>query len=126
VKVVRGREKSRRTERGRTGHFSGRVWLEPMLEGEGSRSNYVVFEPEARTYWHRHSGDQVLYVVAGEGGVENSTADTAMIRPGDVVHIRAGEKHWHGAAPSCLMAHIAMTMGASEWLDQVSGSDYAL
>lgn len=126
MKVVHGREKHRETERGPTAHFTGTVWLDPMLEAEVSRSNYVVFEPRARTYWHRHSGDQVLYVVAGEGAVENSTGDTAVIRPGDVVHIPAGEKHWHGAAQSCLMAHVAMTTGESKWLGEVSDSDYAI
>ena len=31
-----------------------------------------------------------------------------MIRPGDQVFFEPGEEHWHGAAPSRFMTHIAM------------------
>jgi hypothetical protein len=30
------------------------------------------------------------------------------IRPGDVVWFAPGEKHWHGAAPTTAMTHIAI------------------
>ena len=30
------------------------------------------------------------------------------IRPGDVVTIPAGAKHWHGAAPATAMTHLAI------------------
>jgi len=31
-----------------------------------------------------------------------------VIRPGDRVFFEPGEDHWHGAAPSCFMTHLAM------------------
>src|SRR5439155_26474062 len=31
------------------------------------------------------------------------------IGPGDVVHFRRKELHWHGAAPNCFMTHVAIT-----------------
>jgi quercetin dioxygenase-like cupin family protein len=95
-----------------------------MLDVEDGRSNYVVFEPGARTHWHQHSGIQVLYVVAGEGAVATASGERTVIRAGDVVYFPARERHWHGAGPSSLMAHIALTLGENEWLDEVSDADY--
>jgi quercetin dioxygenase-like cupin family protein len=39
------------------------------------------------------------------------------IRPGDVVWFPPGEKHWHGAAPTTAMTHIAI----QEQLDGKAG-----
>jgi quercetin dioxygenase-like cupin family protein len=51
------------------------------------------------------------------------------IRPGDVVWIPPGQKHWHGASPTTGMTHIAITEGLDgnlvEWLEKVSDEQYA-
>ena len=50
------------------------------------------------------------------------------IRPGDVVSIPPGVKHWHGAVATKTMTHIAVTEtldGKSvEWFEQVSADQY--
>lgn len=50
------------------------------------------------------------------------------IRPGDVVLIAPGEKHWHGASPTCAMTHIAIQekLGGKvvDWLEKVSDEQY--
>jgi quercetin dioxygenase-like cupin family protein len=50
------------------------------------------------------------------------------IRPGDVVSIAPGEKHWHGASPTTSMTHIAIQerLGdkAADWMEQVSDEQY--
>jgi quercetin dioxygenase-like cupin family protein len=50
------------------------------------------------------------------------------IRPGDVVWFPPGEKHWHGAALTTAMTHIAIQEKlegkAVEWLEQVSDEEY--
>ena len=44
------------------------------------------------------------------------------IRPGDVVSIAPGEKHWHGAAPTTAMIHIAIQESLNgkvvDWMEQ--------
>ena len=46
------------------------------------------------------------------------------IRPGDVVCFAPGEKHWHGAAPTTAMTHIAIQEQldgkAVDWMEKVS------
>ena len=50
------------------------------------------------------------------------------IRPGDVVWIPPGVKHWHGAAATTGMTHIAITESLdgknSEWMEKVSDEQY--
>jgi len=90
---------------------------------------YVTFEPGARTVWHTHPVGQTLVVTLGTGLVQRVGGPVETIRPGDVVWIPAGVKHWHGAAPSTGMTHIAITEmlngKAVDWLEPVSDAQYA-
>ena len=98
-------------ERGPT--FSGRVWADPVLRAEQRvMVNNVFFEPGSRTYWHRHEVAQVLYVTIGVARVQTRDGHGESLRPGDVVHITAGEEHWHGAQPDAFMSHLAIGIGA--------------
>lgn len=50
------------------------------------------------------------------------------IRPGDVVWIAPGEKHWHGAGPATVMSHIAVVEQldgkSADWMEKVSDEQY--
>ena len=77
------------------------------------RCNVVNFSAGATTGWHAHDSDQILVVTAGKGVVANETEERE-ITVGDVVHIKAGERHWHGARPNTTLSHITITTsGAS-------------
>jgi quercetin dioxygenase-like cupin family protein len=92
---------------------------EPARAG-GSR---VTFEPGARTAWHAHPLGQTLVVTAGCGRVQHEGGPVEEIRPGDVVWIPPGVKHWHGAAPTTAMTHIAIQEKLDgkvvEWMEEV-------
>jgi quercetin dioxygenase-like cupin family protein len=89
---------------------------------------YVTFEPGARTAWHTHPLGQTLIVTAGCGLVQREGGSIEEIRPGDVVWFPPGEKHWHGAALTTPMTHIAIQEeldGKSvDWLEHVSDEQY--
>jgi quercetin dioxygenase-like cupin family protein len=50
------------------------------------------------------------------------------IRPGDVIWFPPGEKHWHGAAPTTAMTHIAIQEARNgspvDWMEKVSAEQY--
>jgi len=48
----------------------------------------------------------------------------AWVRAGDAVWFPPGEEHWHGAGPDTWMAHNAISLGTTEWLDPVTSEDY--
>jgi quercetin dioxygenase-like cupin family protein len=88
----------------------------------------VTFEPGARTAWHTHPLGQTLIVTAGAGRAQRWGGPIEEIRPGDVVWFPPGEKHWHGAAPTTAMTHIAVQEQLDgkpvDWLEQVSDQQY--
>ena len=109
-------------------YFSGTSYLHP-LSTEGVAISNVTFEPGCRNFWHiHHKGGQILLVTGGRGWYQQWGKPAQALKPGDVVHIPAGVKHWHGAARDSWFSHLAVAVpaeGASnEWLEQVADEEY--
>ena len=120
------------TRRGPSDWFTGTVWQDPVIEAPPParlRCARVTFEPGARTAWHTHPFGQTLHVLSGVGRVQSWGGPLAEIRPGDTIWIPPGEKHWHGAAPTSGMVHLAMQEAldgvSADWLEQVSDAIYS-
>ena len=77
------------------------------------RCNVVNFRAGATTGWHTHDCDQILLVTAGKGTVATDKEERE-ITVGDVAHIKAGERHWHGATANSAMSHITVTIPGSK------------
>jgi quercetin dioxygenase-like cupin family protein len=112
--------------------FTGTVRIDSSFKGsESARVSgaIVTFEPGARTAWHTHPLGQTLIVTAGCGRVQREGGQIEEIRPGDIVWFPPGEKHWHGAAPTTAMTHIAIAEildgKVVEWLEKVTDEEYA-
>lgn len=111
--------------------FTGNVRVDPLFQAdEPARvsGSHVTFEPGARTAWHTHPLGQTLIVTSGCGRVQLDGGPVQEIRPGDVVWIAPHERHWHGAAPTTAMTHIAIQESldgrAVDWLEHVRDEDY--
>lgn len=113
------------------GYFTGDVRQTPVIETPDParvRAVVVTFEPGARTHWHTHPLGQTLHVLSGLGRAQREGGPVEAIHPGDTVWFPPGEKHWHGAAPTVAMAHLAIQEAldgrAVDWLEPVSDADY--
>jgi len=111
--------------------FTGAVRIDPLNNAPSPARvgcAAVTFEPGARTAWHSHPLGQTLVVIAGCGRAQRWGGPLEEIKPGDVVWIAPGEKHWHGAAPTTGMTHIAIQEyldgGAAQWMEHVSDEQY--
>jgi quercetin dioxygenase-like cupin family protein len=111
--------------------FTGTVRFDPLLQAPDPalvQCVSVTFEPGARTAWHTHPLGQTLIVTAGCGWAQREGGPIETIRPGDVVWIAPGEKHWHGATATTAMTHIAIQERhngrAVDWLEHVSDEQY--
>ena len=111
--------------------FTGTVRIDPLFQAPEPalvQGAQVTFEPGARTAWHTHPLGQTLIVTAGCGRVQREGGPVEEIRPGDVVSFAPGEKHWHGAAPTTAMTHIAIQEAldgkAVDWMEKVTDADY--
>jgi|SRR6185312_9443413 len=111
--------------------FTGTVRIDSLFQpSEPARAAgaAVTFEPGARTAWHTHPLGQTLIVTAGFGWAQREGGSIEEIRPGDVVWFAPNEKHWHGAAPTTGMTHIAIQESLNgkvvEWMEKVSEQQY--
>ena len=125
------RSGSQSSGKGPAEYFTGSVRIDPLFKASNpSRASggRVTFEPGARTAWHTHPLGQTLIVTAGCGLVQRWGGQIEEIRPGDVVSIPPGEKHWHGATATTAMTHIAIQENldgkAVEWMEKVSDEQY--
>jgi len=125
------RSGSQASGKGPADWFTGTVRIDPLFAANAlarAAGNAVTFEPGARTAWHTHPLGQILIVTAGCGRVQRWGGPIEDIRPGDVVRFEPGEKHWHGAAPTTAMTHIAIQESldgkAADWMEHVSDQQY--
>lgn len=124
MKINRGREDAAASDlRGPT--FTGEIWADPVLAtDDGVTVNTVFFPPGGRTYWHHHERGQILLVTHGRGFVQVRGGEGAWVAAGDVVYFPAGEEHWHGAGPDSYLTHTAISLGTTDWADEVTPADY--
>jgi quercetin dioxygenase-like cupin family protein len=111
--------------------FTGAVRIDPLMQAPDPArvvAAMVTFEPGARTAWHTHPLGQTLIVTAGRGRAQRWEGPVEEIRPGDVIWFAPGEKHWHGAAPTTAMTHIAIQERldgqTADWMEKVSDAQY--
>jgi quercetin dioxygenase-like cupin family protein len=125
------RSGSQPSGRGPTEYFTGAVRIDPLFEAPDParvRAASVTFEPGARTAWHTHPLGQTLIVTAGCGCAQCWNGPIEAMHPGDVIWSARGEKHWHGAAPTTAMTHIALQEALDgkivDWMEKVSDEQY--
>jgi quercetin dioxygenase-like cupin family protein len=121
------------TSLGRSDWFTGSVFLDAVAVPSGSSRIGAVsvhFAPGARTAWHTHPHGQTIWVTEGVGLCQRRGGAIEVIRPGDSVFFEPVEEHWHGAASTRFMTHIAMQQADDQgsvvtWGDHVTDEEYA-
>lgn len=125
------RQGSQAATKGSPDYFIGSVTVDQRFQrSDPARvgGGIVTFEPGARTAWHTHPLGQTLIVTSGTGWVQREGGPVEEIRPGDVVWIPPGVRHWHGATATTAMSHVAIAEALDgksvDWMEQVSEEQY--
>jgi 4-carboxymuconolactone decarboxylase len=112
-------------------YFTGSVRIDPLFETKdpsNTSGSYVTFEPGARSAWHTHPLGQTLIVTAGTGWIQQEGGEKQEIKPGDVIWIPPGVKHWHGATATNGMTHLAIQGKVDgknvDWMEKVTEEQY--
>ena len=90
----------------------------------------VSFEPGCRNNWHIHHGAvQMLICVSGRGWYQEWGKESVELKPGVVIAVPEGVKHWHGAAADSWMQHLTYHANvqpgnSNEWLEPVDDEWY--
>jgi quercetin dioxygenase-like cupin family protein len=130
VKIVRNVIK---TTVGSGSGYTGTAYADTIATPtDGSRlvASNVHFAPGARTAWHSHPKGQTIWVTEGVGLVQRRGGAIEVVHPGDRVFFEPDEDHWHGAAATRFMTHIAMLElgddgNAATIGEQVTDAEYA-
>ena len=116
LRIIRAAE-GETTNRTGSSIFEGTVHSRALVEASTSQHVAVAlvhFSAGARTRMHRHTSDQLLYVLNGIGQV-GDLQSAQVIASGDCVIIPAGTDHWHGAGDTgSPMTHLTVTQAGSE------------
>ena len=112
-------------------YFDGTSYLN-MISMDHVVIGNVTFEPACRNHWHIHhaksGGGQILLVTCGRGWYQEFGKPAQALKPGDVVHIPANVKHWHGAAKDSAFQHLAVEVDgaekSTEWCEPVDAQEY--
>ena len=125
------RSGSQASGKGPDEYFTGSVRIDPLFTAPDPArvvGASVTFEPGARTAWHTHPLGQTLIVTAGYGHAQRWGGSIEHIRPGDVIWFAPGEKHWHGAAKTTAVTHIAIQERLDgktvDWMEKVSDEQF--
>lgn len=87
------------------------------------RVSLVTFPPGVSTHWHRHTGGQLLVVLAGTARVQDRGGNVDVVGPGESCLARPDVEHWHGAAGDGPMTHIAISGLQTLWGEAPHASD---
>jgi quercetin dioxygenase-like cupin family protein len=121
------------TNAGPADWFTGSVFVDAIAAPEGDwriGASSVHFTPGARTAWHTHPHGQAIWVTEGVGFCQREAGPIEVIRPGDRVYFEPGENHWHGAATTRFLTHIAIQQADDQgnvvsWGEHVTDAEYA-
>ena len=121
------------TTAGPSDWFTGAVYIDAVAAPSGTShvmASSVHFTPGARTAWHTHPNGQSIWVTEGVGLAQRQGGPIEVIRPGDRVFFEPGEVHWHGAAATRFMVHVAIVQVDDEgtpaiWGEHVTDEEYA-
>ncbi len=113
------------------GNFTGTVWVTPLLPADSTLNasiGNVVFEPKARSKWHKHPGGQTLLALDGMGYYQEKGKPVQILRKGDVARCPPDVEHWHGASHDHWFVQLAITpehpKGRVIWLHEVGEEVY--
>lgn len=114
-------------------YFTGTVWNQRLVSGDSvtqCQTSNVTFEAGSRTRWHIHTGTQILLCNAGKGWYQEQGQAARELQAGDVVVIRPGVVHWHGASAIHEFSHLSVIPNPEKnkdtWLEAVNEEDYQL
>jgi 4-carboxymuconolactone decarboxylase len=115
------------------GNFTGTVYVQQVFSADSAFNapiGNVVFEPKARSKWHRHPGGQTLLALDGVGYYQEKGKELQILRQGDAVRCPPDVEHWHGASHDDWFVQLAITpehpAGRVIWLHAVSDAEYQM
>jgi quercetin dioxygenase-like cupin family protein len=91
---------------------------------DGMLTRRIRFEAGARTHWHTHTHQQMLWAEEGRGLYQELGGPVKELVKDVPVLTRANVPHWHGAAPDSHVVHLTIYGGDIKWGAPVTDAEY--
>ena len=98
----------------------------PDITINGKPAPGAIWEPGMRSYWHCHSGGQLLMLDQGVGRIQVRGERMRTLHRGETHFAGSGVEHWHGGAADQSGHFFQTTVGESTtyWMEEVGREDY--
>lgn len=98
----------------------------PDITINGKPGPGAIWEPGMRSYWHCHTGGQVMMLDQGSGRVQVRGEKVRILHRGDTHYAGPGVEHWHGGAPDQSGHFFQTSIGDTTtlWMEEVGREDY--
>ncbi len=99
------------------------------VDNEGARLSRRGFDAGARSHWHVHGQDQLLFVQEGRMRYQAEGGRMQEVNLHESTYLTSGIAHWHGAVPDQDLTQVSVTFArddgaAFEWLEAVTDAQY--
>jgi hypothetical protein len=107
-----------------TGVYTQKTVPEIVINGQPAPG--AIWQPGMRSYWHCHTGAQIMMLHEGVGRVQKRGERVRTLHRGETEYAGSGVEHWHGAAPDMHAHYFQTTIGANTtlWMEEVGRDDY--
>jgi hypothetical protein len=107
-----------------TGVYTAKPVADIVINGQPAPG--AIWKAGDRSYWHCHTGGQILMVDEGVGRVQQRGQRARLLHKGDTEYAGPGVEHWHGADPNASAHFFQTAIGNSTtlWMEEVGRDDY--
>jgi quercetin dioxygenase-like cupin family protein len=102
-------------------NFTGGVTPKSLSDLRVAR---YTFDAGARTHWHSHEAGQVIVVESGRMRAQERGGTGREFAPRETYVVSPGVEHWHGALPGAPLTQVALSYGATRWMQPVTDAEY--
>jgi len=108
-------------------NYLGEAWLNSIIRSDEILSynlTKATFKANSTLNWHKHSDQQVLIVVDGEGYYQEKGKHPIRIRVGDIIRCTPNTEHWHSSSKESDVTYLAIYNGETEWTEILTKESY--
>ena len=99
------------------------------IDNEGVGLSHRGFDAGARSHWHVHGQDQMLFVQEGRMRYQVEGGRMQEVGLHEITYLESGIAHWHGAVPDQGFTQVSVTFDEDdaaefEWFEAVNDEQY--
>ncbi len=108
-------------------NYLGEAWLNAVIRSDEILSynlTKATFKANSTLNWHKHTDQQVLIVVDGEGYYQEKGKQPIRIKVGDIIRCTPNTEHWHSSSKESDVTYLAIYSGETEWTKILTKESY--